>query len=170
MNQLINESFKFIKYWPFVIAICMGLGGFGIYRMVNSDPEVNSPSNQTTATISRGDIEISAFGSGSLIPAIEVELGFENSGIVEEILVETGDHVEEGQLLVRLDDEALQEALDGFIPMAQSLERQLQTIAAIIECTDEQFLTEAIKETIEELGDRTKVQERLNQLKAVVDG
>jgi SpoVK/Ycf46/Vps4 family AAA+-type ATPase len=66
--------------------------------------------------------------------------------------------------------EALQEALDGFIPMAQSLERQLQTVAAIVECTDEQFLTESIKETIKELGGRTKVQERLNQLKAVVDG
>lgn len=60
--------------------------------------------------------------------------------------------------------------LDGFIPMAQSLERELQTLAAIIECTDKEFLPEAIVARTAELGGRAKVQERLNQLKAVVDG
>ncbi len=66
--------------------------------------------------------------------------------------------------------EALRVVLDGFIPMAQSLERELQTLAAIIECTDREFLPEAIEARTRELGGRGKVQERLNQLKAVVDG
>lgn len=65
---------------------------------------------------------------------------------------------------------ALQTTLDGFIPMAQSLERELQTLAAIIECTDREFLPAAIEARTVELGGRSKVQERLNQLKAVVDG
>lgn len=67
-------------------------------------------------------------------------------------------------------DESLQAALDDFIPMAQSRERQLQTMAAIIECTDQEFLPDGIRETIEKLGGRTGVQEHLNQLKAAVDG
>ena len=64
----------------------------------------------------------------------------------------------------------LQEALDGFIPMAQSAERQLQMLAAVIECTDQEFLPESIQEMITRVGGRNKVQERLTQLKAVVDG
>jgi len=64
----------------------------------------------------------------------------------------------------------LKEALDQFIPMAQSLEREVQVLAAIIECTDQEFLPEAIEERIVAYGGRTKVQERLNALKAVVDG
>jgi len=66
--------------------------------------------------------------------------------------------------------EALGAVLDGFIPMAQSLERELQTLAAIIECTDKEFLPASIVARTAELGGRAKVQERLNQLKAVVDG
>jgi SpoVK/Ycf46/Vps4 family AAA+-type ATPase len=66
--------------------------------------------------------------------------------------------------------DAMHEALAGFIPMAQSLERELQTLAAIIECTDKEFLPEAIEAQTRALGGRGKVQERLNQLKAVVDG
>ena len=66
--------------------------------------------------------------------------------------------------------EYLQEALNNFIPMAQSHERQLQTLAAIVECTDEEFFSNAIKQKITGLGGREKVQEKLNHLKAVVDG
>lgn len=65
---------------------------------------------------------------------------------------------------------ALGAVLEGFIPMAQSLERELQTLAAIIECTDKEFLPATIVARTAELGGRAKVQERLNQLKAVVDG
>lgn len=64
----------------------------------------------------------------------------------------------------------LQEALDQFIPMAQSLERELQILAAIVECTDQEFLPAAIHEKMGDLGGRDKLQERLQQLKAVVDG
>ncbi|MCA9682859.1 MAG: ATP-binding protein [Myxococcales bacterium] len=70
----------------------------------------------------------------------------------------------------RITAEAAREALDGFMPMAQSLERELQTLAAIVECTDREFLTPAIEAKIAELGGRGRVQERLNQLQAVVDG
>lgn len=76
-------------------------------------------------------------------------------------LIAGGDHITAEQLSA---------VLDGFIPMAQSLERELQTLAAIIECTDREFLPASIEAKSEALGGRAKVQERLNQLKAVVDG
>lgn len=70
----------------------------------------------------------------------------------------------------RITKESLQEAVDGFMPMAQSLERQLQTLAAIVECTDQEFLPQGVRDKMKELGGRSGVQERLTQLKTVVDG
>ena len=67
--------------------------------------------DQTTATIGRGDIRISGFGSGTLISSEEKELGFEYGGMVAEILVEVGDMVEKGDLLAVLEDDDLQETL-----------------------------------------------------------
>jgi AAA+ superfamily predicted ATPase len=71
--------------------------------------------------------------------------------------------------LDKIEAEDLQHALDQFVPMAQSMERELQTLAAIIECTDREFLPENIEERVVQLGGRQKVQERLNALKAAVD-
>lgn len=65
--------------------------------------------------------------------------------------------------------DVLAKAIDGFIPMAQSHERELQRVAAIIECTDEVFLPEHILEEVRKQG-RPKIQDRLNTLKSVVDG
>lgn len=69
-----------------------------------------------------------------------------------------------------IDGDLLKKALKGFIPMAQSAERQLQKLAAIVECTDEEFLPEEIRDEVRALGGRTNVQTKLTQLKAVVDG
>lgn len=68
-----------------------------------------SPS-QTFSTIAAGDIRISAFGSGTLVAADELGVGFEYGGAVEQILVEVGDAVKEGDLLAVLDDQTLQAA------------------------------------------------------------
>jgi len=66
--------------------------------------------------------------------------------------------------------EALAAALAGFMPQAQSLERELQELAAIIECTDLEFLPAAKREKMEELGGREKLQERLTAIKQIIEG
>jgi len=65
--------------------------------------------------------------------------------------------------------EALAQALHGFMPMAQSLERELQRLAAVVECTDQEFLPEDVHKMVVRTG-LPKIQERLNELKAAVDG
>jgi HlyD family secretion protein len=57
-------------------------------------------------------LELTANGTGSLIPAAEASLAFTLGGVVEEVLVEEGEIVEAGQSLVRLepDDFELQVA------------------------------------------------------------
>lgn len=69
----------------------------------------------------------------------------------------------------QITQQALVDAIGAFIPMAQSLERELQTLAAIIECTDFEFLPHPISAQVDQMGGRGAVQERLNQLQAIVD-
>ncbi|MGH9314827.1 MAG: ATP-binding protein [Vicinamibacterales bacterium] len=64
--------------------------------------------------------------------------------------------------------EALAEVVSQFMPSTQGLERELQETAAMIECTDRQFLPAGILERMEAAGGRTKLQARLTALKQMV--
>jgi AAA+ superfamily predicted ATPase len=66
--------------------------------------------------------------------------------------------------------DALAAALEGFMPSTQSLEREAQELAAIIECTDLEFLPSAKREKMEKLGGREKLQERLTAIKQILEG
>jgi SpoVK/Ycf46/Vps4 family AAA+-type ATPase len=70
----------------------------------------------------------------------------------------------------RVTAESLREAVAQFMPSMEGLEKDLQEIAAILECTDREFLPEAIRQKAEAAGGRARLQERLNALKQVVDG
>jgi len=63
---------------------------------------------------------------------------------------------------------ALSEVLDQFMPSTQGLEKELQETAAIIECTDREFLPKAIVDDLAKRGGRGALQERLTALKQLV--
>ncbi len=65
---------------------------------------------------------------------------------------------------------ALAAALDGFMPSTQTLEREAQELAAIIECTDLEFLPEPQRAKMEKFGGREKLQERLTAIKSILEG
>jgi len=54
-------------------------------------------------TVQRGDITIDISTAGNLSYSLQEDLAFEIAGTVEEVLVEVGDSVEEGQVLAKLD-------------------------------------------------------------------
>jgi AAA+ superfamily predicted ATPase len=64
---------------------------------------------------------------------------------------------------------ALAEAVAEFLPSSQSLEKEMQEVAAILECTDRQFLPPEINEKTAALGGREKLQERYNQLRRILE-
>jgi ATP-dependent 26S proteasome regulatory subunit len=64
--------------------------------------------------------------------------------------------------------EALAEVVSQFMPSTQGLERELQEVAAALECTDRQFLPDAIREKIAGEGGRAALQSRLTALKQIV--
>jgi AAA+ superfamily predicted ATPase len=65
--------------------------------------------------------------------------------------------------------EDLQEVVDQFLPSTEGLEKELQEIAAVIECTDRQFLPEEIRRRVRFDEGRGRLQERLTELKRLVD-
>ena len=64
--------------------------------------------------------------------------------------------------------ESLKTVVAEFMPSTQGLERELQETAAILECTDRQFLPPAILQKTEAVGGRGALQERLTALKQLV--
>ena len=64
--------------------------------------------------------------------------------------------------------ETLSAVVAEFIPSTQGLERELQETAAILECTDKQFLPTAILEKMTADGGRAALQSRLTALKQIV--
>jgi AAA+ superfamily predicted ATPase len=65
--------------------------------------------------------------------------------------------------------EALAAAVAEFLPSTQSLEKEMQEIAAILECTDRQFLPPEILEKMNAYGGREKLQERYTQLRRMIE-
>lgn len=70
----------------------------------------------------------------------------------------------------RITREILADVLKGFLPSTQTLERELQEIAAILECTDREFLTPAALDKVEKAGGREKLQVQMQAIKQALEG
>ncbi|MEO8130497.1 MAG: AAA family ATPase, partial [Bryobacteraceae bacterium] len=65
--------------------------------------------------------------------------------------------------------EALAEAVAQFLPSTEGMEKELQEVAAILECTDRQFLPPEVVERIAAHGGREKLQERYTHLRRMIE-
>ncbi len=68
----------------------------------------------------------------------------------------------------RVTKEALSAVVEQFMPSTQGLERELQETAAILECTDRQFLPETIVAKLKAAGGRSQLQARLTAIRQLV--
>ena len=64
-----------------------------------------------TATVQRGNLNISILASGNLVTANQQNLAFYSSGTVQQVLVKIGDNVTAGQVLAKLDTAPLESSL-----------------------------------------------------------
>lgn len=96
-----------------ILAVLLASGGGYIAYTRSDDVQAQEPEQPTmeTATVTQGDIVITASGSGELIPASELELSFRTSGALDQVLVETGDRVEGDDVLARLETDDLERAV-----------------------------------------------------------
>jgi HlyD family secretion protein len=122
-------------FWILLIVVVLAAGGgYYYYNNVYAKPEEAVEETVRTSRVRRGDLVISASGSGELIPADDVSLGFTSGGVLAELLVDVGDSVSAGDVLARLDDlNARQALISAQLQVAQaedSLNRELDPEAA----------------------------------------
>ncbi len=86
-----------------VAALIIAAGGYAYYVRSQQAQTAAEPQLQT-ATVRTGSIVISATGSGTLVAADTMVLGFGTGGDVTQLLVNVGDQVKQGQVLATLDD------------------------------------------------------------------
>jgi AAA+ superfamily predicted ATPase len=69
----------------------------------------------------------------------------------------------------RITKESLSTVIAQFMPSTQGLERELQETAAMLECTDRQFLPDAMVAKMEAEGGRGRLQARLTAIKQLLE-
>ena len=110
MKAKTRKTAKRRRKWPIILLtiVAVAVGGYLYYtRYLTPAEATEEPALQTT-TVRKGDIVITAAGSGNLMPVTEVALGFRAGGVLTEFAVAVADEVEAGQTLARLDDTAAQ--------------------------------------------------------------
>ena len=95
---------KFLKLIMITLALC----SVGILSLSCPGSDMETAPEQQVATVQLGDLTVDIMASGNLALSRVEDLAFDIPGrageiTVEEILVEVGDSVEEGQLLAKLD-------------------------------------------------------------------
>jgi HlyD family secretion protein len=92
-------------FWITLIIVLLLLagGGYAYYRTVYLPGQEMAEPTIVTAQVSQGDLVVSVSGSGTLVPASEIDLGFQSEGYLDQVLVEVGDHVQEDDVLARME-------------------------------------------------------------------
>ena len=101
--------FKKMKFPSRKISIIVGVvalllaGGFGYYTL-NQKSQKSTITTQpyATSTVRKGDISISAAGTGTLVADRQAKLSFSIDGYVESINARVGEKVTKGQVLAKL--------------------------------------------------------------------
>lgn len=109
------------KFWIAVITLVVLItGGYLLYRnfYMPSDAEAEETPVQT-AVARRGALTIFASGAGQIVPASEIGLGFQDSGVLSEMLVRVGEEVQQGQVLARLQTNETEESIASSLADAE---------------------------------------------------
>jgi HlyD family secretion protein len=84
-------------------ALLAGGGGWYYDTSVRAAAATPVPTTKTTA-VRKGDLTLTASGTGSLVAAVQANLGFKFAGRLAELAVQVGSQVKAGDVLARLDD------------------------------------------------------------------
>lgn len=104
------NSIKKYKFWIIGgVIVLLGLAAFGLSRTNSSQAAETTVGD--TAVAFMGDLSESATASGQIAARQEAALSLAASGVVDQVLVDVGDHVNAGDILVQLDTAALERAV-----------------------------------------------------------
>jgi len=115
--MLKKKSFWIVLFFIIIVAG----GGYTYYTtqiMPAEAAEVEEPAMQT-AVARRGELTIFASGAGQLVPASEIDLGFDESGTLLFLDAVVGDKVEAGDVLAQLQTKDSVESIEASIADAE---------------------------------------------------
>jgi SpoVK/Ycf46/Vps4 family AAA+-type ATPase len=101
------------------------------------------------------------------IPKVSAERRLSGADIESVVLNARRSVLSAGRAAVERKD--LQEALESFIPSAQGLEKELQEMAAVLECTDRKFLPREWQENLKKPDARARLQERMVAIQQILE-
>lgn len=103
----------FSRLWTKILlgVVLLAIAGSVIFFLQNPKKasETEMPALQTTK-VRKGDLVISASGTGSVYPEAQVDLGFKNSGVIAEVYVVPNQKVIKGEVLAVLENSSQQAA------------------------------------------------------------
>lgn len=99
-------------------------------------------------------------------PTIKADRFLSGSDIESVVLAASRQALTDGRTQVTVAD--IETAFHEFIPSAQGLEKELQELAAVLECTQLSFLPSHWRDAISQPGGRTGIQERFMALKQLL--
>jgi membrane fusion protein, macrolide-specific efflux system len=103
----------FGKRSRWIIATCLVLAAGGVVWFAKSSLASSATPTYETSAARRGDLEVTISAAGTLAPKETVEVGAQVSGQLEELFVDVGDEVEEGQLLAQIDATIAQNTVEA---------------------------------------------------------
>lgn len=106
MQKLLTKRWKLISLITFGI-IAAGISGW--YLLSNKDTATNQAA---TIQVSKGAIEVTVSGTGSVTPSVTKNIVSKVSGPISIINFKNGQKVKKGRLLFEVDDESLQNQIE----------------------------------------------------------
>src|SRR3954465_9590757 len=92
----------------------------------------NPPVQYESAKIGRGDLTVTVNATGTLQPGTKVDVGTEVSGKVDQILVDSNDHVKKGQLMAVINTDTVEAQLTQFRATLAQARAALATARATV--------------------------------------
>lgn len=100
-KDILSNKYLWISLGTIVIIV---VGGYFILDYFSANSVETSETPQVQTSVARmGDLTVFATGAGQIIPARDVNLGFDEAGTLAELLVKVGDQVQAGEVLTRLE-------------------------------------------------------------------
>jgi HlyD family secretion protein len=124
------------KGWYFLLVLVVVIAAGSYYKMKNKKDDVEKVAVE--AAEKRTIVE-TVYSSGKLFPATELEITSNVSGTIIELYVEEGDLVKKGQLLAKVDPEALVSILERAEAATDGSKAQLEAVKSQKKQLEAQF-------------------------------
>jgi hypothetical protein len=101
------------------------------------------------------------------LPAVKAQRFLSGSDIESIVLTAKRQALAAGRAELQQSD--IEEALGNFMPSAQGLEKEMQELAAVLECTQLNFLPTDWRARVQKPGGRARLQQRFMEIRQLLD-